>query len=1208
MTKPSLHGVFARAAAFSAAAAGALALAGLTSWALGQWRRLAFGEAFVPMAPSTGLLLLLLSVAAWLRTQSAFNRTARRAETGCTLLVLAGGAVLGLQSLAGVTTPWEDWLSRTTETVGTIPVGRMSPWTAGCFVLSATALLCGRVTAARWQTLRSLGGALALVVLAVSGVLLIGYLTRTPFFYGGTTIPMALLTALAFVLVSIALLLGAGADAWPLRMFLLGRTSEDQPAGHSVAWSLLGLFLLLTTGIAVAGVRYLNYRQDQAREDARQELEVIANLKVQQIAQWRKGRLTDANLLRSTPYVARRALDCLAEPDSTRTRVMFTGFLQPLLAGGSYERVLLLDARLNVRLVHPPGNVPPLGAATRHAAEQALRTRQVVVADLHRAAEGDPVHLDFVIPLVVRREGTNDNVPAAGLDPLPTDRSAGLLILQVDAQEFLFPLIQTWPAPSTSAETLLVRRDGEEVLFLNELRHRKGTALTLRHPLDDSLLPAAMGLRGVRGVVEGNDYRGERVVAAVRMVPDTPWLMVSKVDTAELYGPVRHEAMRVGALALALLSAAILGISLLWRRDNEHLLRARLQAEQERRAEAERFRHLMQSANDAILVLDEHWRIIESNDRAREFHGYSEADLRSKTLSDLHAPAFRAGFSDWAGQVDATGHALIQTAYQRADGATFPVECSVRRVEVAGKEFRLAIIRDITQRKAHEAEIGRLNRLYATLSQVNESIVRSQTRDALFAEVCRVAVEFGQFRAAWVGWKSAPDEAMKTIAHAATPPHSDGVMPGWNRGCGVIAEVWQTGRPSVCNDARTDARATCCRDALARLGVQSCAAFPLRQRDGLVGVFSICSLEPGFFNAEEIRLLADVSDDVSFALDKLDKETLRQAAEAALRESEAFTKAVLDNLTVGIAVNSVAPTVSFSYMNDSFPQFYRTTREALAAPDAFWETVYEDPAFRETIRQRVQADCASGDPGRMHWPDVPITRKGEPTAYITARNVPLPEKQLMISLVWDVTERKQAEEVLRRREADLQLALEAGRLGDWNWNIVTGEVVWSARCKALYGLPADTVMDYEQFLAAVHPEDRERVDASLRRALESRTDYDVEKRVVWPDGSLRWTASRGRVLLDADGRPLRMTGVTWDITGHKQAELKLAEQLRELQRWHDATLGREGRILALKRQVNELLVKAAQPIRYPSVGDGVAAGILPAESGGSRPPEGPNKP
>jgi PAS domain S-box-containing protein len=140
--------------------------------------------------------------------------------------------------------------------------------------------------------------------------------------------------------------------------------------------------------------------------------------------------------------------------------------------------------------------------------------------------------------------------------------------------------------------------------------------------------------------------------------------------------------------------------------------------------------------------------------------------------------------------------------------------------------------------------------------------------------------------------------------------------------------------------------------------------------------------------------------------------TERKQAEEALRQSEAYIKTVMDNLPLGIAVNSVDSSVNFEYMNDNFPKIYRTTREALTDPDAFWESVYEDPGFREQIKKRILDDIASGDPERRHWEDVPIARKDAETVFISAMNAPVPGKPLMISTVWDVTERKRAEAAL----------------------------------------------------------------------------------------------------------------------------------------------------------------------------------------------------
>jgi len=119
---------------------------------------------------------------------------------------------------------------------------------------------------------------------------------------------------------------------------------------------------------------------------------------------------------------------------------------------------------------------------------------------------------------------------------------------------------------------------------------------------------------------------------------------------------------------------------------------------------------------------------------------------------------------------------------------------------------------------------------------------------------------------------------------------------------------------------------------------------------------------------------------------------------------------VMDNLMIGIAVNSVDPEVNFEYMNSNFPKFYGTTKEALMKPDSFWDEVYEDEAFREEIKVKVLEGLASNDPKLKRWEYVPIKKNGKIVRYITAQGVNVPNSPLIVSMVMDVTEQKRKEE------------------------------------------------------------------------------------------------------------------------------------------------------------------------------------------------------
>lgn len=148
----------------------------------------------------------------------------------------------------------------------------------------------------------------------------------------------------------------------------------------------------------------------------------------------------------------------------------------------------------------------------------------------------------------------------------------------------------------------------------------------------------------------------------------------------------------------------------------------------------------------------------------------------------------------------------------------------------------------------------------------------------------------------------------------------------------------------------------------------------------------------------------------------------------------------------------------------------------------------------------------------------------------------------------DITERKEAEEALRRSKEDLELAVRGANIGIWHWDLRSGRVEASERCRQLFGISVNPPLTFDHVLAAIHPDDREAVEVALRRALEEGIEYKIEKRFVWPDGSIHWLECIGRDLYDeATGAAVGVRGISLEITERKRQEEALLGRNEQLE-------------------------------------------------------------
>lgn len=335
-----------------------------------------------------------------------------------------------------------------------------------------------------------------------------------------------------------------------------------------------------------------------------------------------------------------------------------------------------------------------------------------------------------------------------------------------------------------------------------------------------------------------------------------------------------------------------------------------------------------------------------------------------------------------------------------------------------GRAIRMVgIFSDIDERKQNERKIARLRDLYATLSQTNQAIVRIGDREALFHEICRIAVEHGRFDMAWIGLI---DHASQQVVAAAAygqgldmPQHVsisvDGAKP---EGCDVISTALRENRPYICNDFFGTPNQSDCRKAAEQAGLRSLASFPFHRAGKPLGVMNLYSAETDFFDEQMIELLQEMTLDISFAIENHEREAQRKAIEAALADSERFKSAILTAaLDCIVSIDHNGTIISF---NEAAERAFGYRREQVLGKKLV-ETIIPQE-WRERHQLGIERFLAIGESSMLNRRVELMAMRSDRSAFpIELAVVPLrvQNRPAFTAFIRDISELKQSQAVLK---------------------------------------------------------------------------------------------------------------------------------------------------------------------------------------------------
>jgi PAS domain S-box-containing protein len=286
--------------------------------------------------------------------------------------------------------------------------------------------------------------------------------------------------------------------------------------------------------------------------------------------------------------------------------------------------------------------------------------------------------------------------------------------------------------------------------------------------------------------------------------------------------------------------------------------------------------------------------------------------------------------------------------------------------------------------------------------------------------------------------------------------------------------------------------------------------------------------------------------------------TERKRAEEAIRESEARYRALFEQSKDAIFITRNGVVVD---TNQAALDLFGYTREEAIGMAAI--EVYANSEDRGRFREEMQRNGSVKDfaLNLMRRDGTRIDCLLTATDLLDEAGNPS-ETQ---GTIRDVTDQKRAEAALRQSEDRLRRAQQAGRIGTWDWDVNSNQLIWDG-VEPIHGLESGAFdQSFETYLKDIHPDDREYVQAAIFAAARSGSDVGVEYRIIWPDGTTHWVLGTGRAFQDETGRTVRMTGTCQDITQRKEAEETQIQQASEL-----AVLGERNR---MAREIHDTLAQ-----------------------------------
>lgn len=448
---------------------------------------------------------------------------------------------------------------------------------------------------------------------------------------------------------------------------------------------------------------------------------------------------------------------------------------------------------------------------------------------------------------------------------------------------------------------------------------------------------------------------------------------------------------------------------------------ARKRGEEALREATHKLRALVQASPLPIISINSQGKLMSWNPAAEQVFGWSEAEVLGRVLPIVPSGKQKE-FWELRQRVS-EGESLlgVELRRQRRDGSLIDVKLSTAPLfDVDGKLMGImGIYEDISLRKRMEETVRQVSRALKAITECHQALLRASNEAELLAEICRIIVDVGGYRMAWVGF-AGQDEA-KTVRPAAQKGFDHGYVEQlritwadtpWGRG--PVGTAVRTGTPAICRNTQTDPNFAPWREEARKRGYASVLGLPLKD-EATFGALTIYSADPDAFDDEEITLLTGLANDLAYGITALRGRDERRRAQEALRESEEKYRGLMDYASDAILL--VDPAGQVTEANRRAEELLGYSQEELLGMD-YGEIFPREEA--DNIRKKLKEIARKGSGQLMGMLAVRKDGRQVPVD-MTGSLIKFASKKLTQEILRDITERKQTEAILRDSEQRLRL-------------------------------------------------------------------------------------------------------------------------------------------------------------------------------------------